>query len=811
MKLFISPTYNGEDKGNHGGIRRVIDAQRSYFANNLVDHVEDADVVAIHAGSMVKVRTDQKVVAHCHGLYWKKYDWSPDAELAKDINGKVANVMHISDFITAPTEWVANSIRRDMYRPVTVVPHGVAEEWGPYGTNMGYVLWNKSREDKVCDAKPVYEVARLLPDIQFRMTVGSSLLPNVTITGLTPYSDRAPVANAGVYLATAQETFGIGLLEALACGVPVVGWNWGGQAEIVPQEWLVREGDYQALADKIQWALRANLSAQCIDIASRYTWEAACQKYEEVYARKLSTTKRVSVVIRNYNTGKFLGDAVDSALAQLGLDDEIVIVDDCSTEPVNLDQYAVNQVRIVTTPKNLHLAGAMNYGIEHAQGRYILPLDADNMLAPNGLNLMVDALEADRSIDIAYGRINWLSDKPVKTDWPPSQFTLKYQLSHKNQIPCTSMYRRQVFTTCGPYRNRCRVAEDADFWCRATSLGFVPKQVTTAETFIYRVRAGTTSSTEKDWPWEKWYGEPQLGITHESYSCEPTLVSVIIPVGPGHNLLLQDALDSLYMQTFKNWECIVINDTGRLLDWTPPWCKVIDTAGSVGPSQARNIGLEVAQGGLWLALDADDYLIGTTALETMLSAWRKMPEYYVYSDYRHGNGEVKQTTPRPCDVVKVGMPHILTGLYPILKDVRFEDRIAEDWDFVLQMNAAGYCGIHIGEPLVFYRSESGTRRKAFTEADRTSLLAKWGNQDMAGCSKCAQKAKLLQMNNIAPPDPNSDSVVLVTYIGGEAKRYFTGDISGRTYTFGTQNGLKQKYVLADDIETFKRRPDRFLV
>lgn len=706
--------------------------------------------------------------------------------------------MRIADGITAPTEWVANSIRRGMSAECTVIPHGIdLTTWFPGNTHKEYILWNKSRVDRVCDPQPVYDVAELLPDKHFKMTVGKPVHPNIEITGLTPYADIRPVQEASVYLATAQETFGIGILEALACGVPVVGWNWGGQSEILPQEWLAQEGDLQTLAYKLRH-VEHNVE-RCLEIASKYTWEAAMKLYEDVYTRAYRGTKRVSVVIRNYNTAAFLGDAIESVLPQLTQEDECIVVDDCSTD--HSEEIAKRYpVKFVKTPQNLYLSGALNFGVAQANGNYILHLDADNMLGPRTIKLFTDALDADRGIDIAYGQVKWVKPDGVttedwKTNWPPSKFDIKAQLSHKNQIPCTSMYRRRVYDRTGVYRNRCRVAEDADFWCRATSLGFVPSMVTTAETLIYRNRPGTTSSQINDWPWEAWYdwrGKPPFGMYGPAESAEPVLVSVIIPVGPGHELLLQDALDSLYVQTFKNWECLVVNDTGRVLPWLPSWVKEFYT-NKVGPGEARNVALRAAKGPLWMPLDADDYL-ASDALEKMVVEWR-YSRGYVYSDYtkiESGNKyEVVKCPDQACKILKTQMPHVITGLYPRVSNIRFASGYLEDWDFALQMVQAGYCGAHIAEPLVYYRKTSGSRRQAWNDHYQ-EVIDRWEGENLP----CNCKGKPL--SNISTAIPLNSKAVRLQYNGNDLKKYYIGQQSGATYAFGTAEGLKIKVVLSED-------------
>src|SRR4030066_311616 len=91
---------------------------------------------------------------------------------------------------------------------------------------------------------------RLLPDTRFITTFGTPA-PNVEITGTLSYEEgKQLIRKAGLYLCTARETFGIGTLEAMACGVPILGWNWGGQAEFIKHKetgWLCPPGDIEGL------------------------------------------------------------------------------------------------------------------------------------------------------------------------------------------------------------------------------------------------------------------------------------------------------------------------------------------------------------------------------------------------------------------------------------------------------------------------------------------------------------------------------------------------------------------------------------
>src|ERR687890_1245755 len=111
------------------------------------------------------------------------------------------------------------------------------------------------------------------------------------------------------------------------------------------------------------------------------------QKEQEVVAGL------VSVVIPCYNQAHFLGEAIESVLAQSYKDFEIIVVDDGS--PDNTSEVAARYpgVRCVRQ-ENQGLAGARNTGIRESKGEYLVFLDADDRLLAEALEVGVKNLEA---------------------------------------------------------------------------------------------------------------------------------------------------------------------------------------------------------------------------------------------------------------------------------------------------------------------------------------------------------------------------------------------------------------------------------
>lgn len=778
IKAYIEP----KPEASPYGIRRVIDAMHKHlpdFGVEVTNSPKDADVVNCHA--MTRVEAPGKpLVFSSHGFMWSDHQW-PDEYLRA--NQYMIDTMVQAQAVTAPSQWVAHAISRGiMHRPV-VAYHGVdADEWQP-GTNGNYVLWNKARADVVSDPADMQRLAAIMHGVTFVTTIGNKV-QNVHVLGVQPYEKMRPiVANAGVYLATARETMGIGTLEALSCGIPVAGWNHGGQREIIVQGetgYLAPYGDYEALQECVQrcFVERDRLSANARhDAITRWSWPDKIAVYADLFKQVVNEwtmeRPRVSIIITSHNLAKYLPFALESVQQQTLTDWECLIVDDASTDNTGSIGRSWEQLdgrfKYLPTPRNLKLSGARNYGFSHSSGRYIIPLDADDLLAANALRTLSEALDANPAVHIAYGHLDLISEdgtgqrrggegQPKDKQWPYT-FDWRGLTAHINQQPYSSMMRREVLERGGGYRSRDWRAEDASMWMRVTAYGFRAQKVTEESTLIYRLRSDSKGSLERqqyrdnDGDWTAWYpwrlgaknaqegerlvlsgkqqvaavvpfgaqGKPAKAECWPVWSHHDPLISIIIPCGPAHAHLVIDALDSVQAQTFPFWQAIVVNDTGKELANLPAWATAV--AGGGGVAASRNIGIQNATAPLILFLDADDILL-PYALKDMLTAWiDNQGSKYIYADWYNVwvDGKTTHEQCRPYDRKETKPVHpisILVKREHALAVGMFDPSMKglEDWDFFTKLKVAGFCGEWLQKPLLVYRTETGARRNESLDA-----------------------------------------------------------------------------------------------
>ncbi len=681
MKVLMIPNV-GHFRSDESGIKRVVEAYYRHLPQFGVEFAgsedNDYDLKAVHAGT-----SNECDVFHSHGMYWSAdyhaWDWEYKG------NASVINLARQAKLVTVPSRWVAETFQRDMRFTPHVIGHGI--EWHEWQHNLqprSYVLWNKNRNADVCDPQAMCDLAGMMPKAQFYSTFICLPKPaNVREIGLLPHGQmKAMVQQAAIYLSTTKETFGIGILEALAAGTPVLGYAQGGILDIVKHGvngYLAQPGNLEDLADGLDYCMkhRKVLGDNGREAAKEFTWHRVCEKVAQVYKEVLiEEPPSVAIIIPSYKYGNIVGRAIESAVKQTyHLLKDIIVVDDGSNDD-GLTEKVVNEwhgkdsrVRYVSQ-SNGGVATARNNGIVHSIAKYICCLDADDALEPTFLERLVLPLEEDNGLGITYSGLQWIKpDGSTGVSAWPGDFDYEAQLRRRNQVPTACVFRREMWKRLGGYRQRYAPGgagtEDAEFWLRAGSIGYDARKATSEPLFIYSWQSGRVSGDPKykeaDWlawsPWTKDFQHPFASLAKPKHISHPVrqydepLISVIIPVADYHHKDLIDAMDSVEAQTLRKWELIVCWDDAnseppKWMSDAYPFVRFVNTNGK-GAGHARNRGAELARAPLLLFLDADDQLYP----EFMDRTFREFEhgEAIVYTAY-HGNAFIEDVSKLATDL-----------------------------------------------------------------------------------------------------------------------------------------------------------------
>jgi glycosyltransferase involved in cell wall biosynthesis len=208
----------------------------------------------------------------------------------------------------------------------------------------------------------------------------------------------------------------------------------------------------------------------------------------------------VSVIIPCYNQGHFLEEAVQSVLHQTMRDFEIIVVNDGSTDESTrqiLATFNRDKTRILHT-ENQGLASARNNGIQEARGKYILPLDADDLIEPRYLEKAVEVLEQNEDVGIVYCRARLFG--VVETEWLLPPYTLAEMLKD-NVIFCSALFRKDDWYAVGGYDAGMIYGwEDYDFWLSLIERG---RRVLQLPDILFAYRVASDSMVRSKEKWQK--------------------------------------------------------------------------------------------------------------------------------------------------------------------------------------------------------------------------------------------------------------------------------------------------------------------
>jgi len=201
---------------------------------------------------------------------------------------------------------------------------------------------------------------------------------------------------------------------------------------------------------------------------------AAAPKLLHFRDRPLFEQPLVSVIVPHYNQARVLGDCIDSIWEQTYPSVELIVVDDCSTEadtPQLLDALERHDdTTVIRLDRNGGPSRARNRAIDISEGRYVLPVDSDNILLPDAIERLVEQLAtAGEDVGFIYPQIQFFGNR--QDHYEPPEYNL-YTLLHGNYCDTCSLIDRQVFDAGLRYREEIVLGhEDWEFVLKLAAHG----------------------------------------------------------------------------------------------------------------------------------------------------------------------------------------------------------------------------------------------------------------------------------------------------------------------------------------------------
>lgn len=207
--------------------------------------------------------------------------------------------------------------------------------------------------------------------------------------------------------------------------------------------------------------------------------------------------QKVGVIIPAYNAARFIKATLDSILVQKRMPNEVIVVDDGSTDGTAdiVQQHSLNASGLlkIIIKKNEGVAAARNTGILASKSDWLVPLDADDVLKPNHIQDLMAHAEAtnlSEEVGLIFGVAERFFDSPktefecrnlpdfraislslssgqLQPDLHELNRDVVSQLLTGNFIPsCGSIFRRMYGGTLRLYDQRLRYCEDRDFYLK---------------------------------------------------------------------------------------------------------------------------------------------------------------------------------------------------------------------------------------------------------------------------------------------------------------------------------------------------------
>lgn len=222
---------------------------------------------------------------------------------------------------------------------------------------------------------------------------------------------------------------------------------------------------------------------------------------------------RSTIIIPNYNGIDFLNDCLSSLDREIDVNlDEVIIVDNASTDDsITYVKSAYPYIKLVILDRNFGFARAVNEGINHANGKYIVLLNNDTEVCSNWLNRLINSIEIDSNVFSVSSKMIQYHNKLYIDDagdgltllgWaykrgdgkPISRYTNQEQVF--SSCAGAAIYRKSMLDKIGYFdENFFAYLEDVDIGYRAKVYGF--RNLYCPEAMVYHIGSATSGGGKK--------------------------------------------------------------------------------------------------------------------------------------------------------------------------------------------------------------------------------------------------------------------------------------------------------------------------
>jgi glycosyltransferase involved in cell wall biosynthesis len=310
------------------------------------------------------------------------------------------------------------------------------------------------------------------------------------------------------------------VLEALSQSLPVLATPVGGHVELVDAGttgWLASGRDEADIATALEQILDRRDEASALAEGGRprrrfeelTSPEAVRESYREVAGQgarrappRPDSRALVSVVVPYFSLEEHLVETLESVRAQTYPQLEVIVVNDGSFRDQDsrvLDAATDRFGATVLTQQNSGLGRARNFAISQSRGRYVLPLDPDDLLEPRYVERCADVLESRPELAYVNTWSRYVNEDGSAYGAPSAGYrpfsNEAVALGARNVAgPATALIRRDVFDRGFRYSLDLTSYEDWLFYQELAAAGLVGHTIP-EQLFVYRVRSSSMFRT----------------------------------------------------------------------------------------------------------------------------------------------------------------------------------------------------------------------------------------------------------------------------------------------------------------------------